>query len=315
VRFSLGRDEIFIAADWSPDGKAIADIRTSRGYGPGTLEIRTFQEGRSRVLLTDQSLVGGGGNVLEWLPDGRILFGLFKDSISESGLWAIPLDSSGAAGGKPTRLTNTTGSYVAAASASADGKHLAILPVRYPFSIFVAGLSKTGGKLEQPLRLTNDSWNNWPSAWAPDSQTLFYASSRHNASIYKRALSSDSPELFAGGPERYTTASVSPDGAWVIVGANLWEPNKGRLLRIPVSGGTPETILAPGGPGEVVCAPSGSRICVISEAIGKQEVFSTVDPVRGRLAELAKIDSQGAGTTFWSPFPGREPHCSGGKYQ
>jgi serine/threonine protein kinase/Tol biopolymer transport system component len=299
VRLSLGQDEIFITANWAPDGKAITDIRASQGSDAATLEIRTLQDSKSTGLLTDKSLVGGGGNLLQWLPDGRIVFGLFTGP-NESDLWAISLGSSGATAGRPIRLTNTTGSYVAALSASADGKRLAVLSVRFPFSIFIAGLSKTGGKLEQPLRLTNDSWNNWPRAWSPDSETLFYTSSRHNTSIYKRRISSDSAELFAGGPEHYSWASLTPDGAWVIVSANPREPSKRRLLRIPASGGTPETILTPAGPAEVQCAFSGSRICVLSEAIGKQEVFSAIDPVRGRLEEVAKIDNQ---STYWSLSP------------
>jgi serine/threonine protein kinase/Tol biopolymer transport system component len=299
VRLSLGQDEIFITANWAPDGKAITAIRASQGSDAATLEIRTLQDSKSTVLLTDKSLVGGGGNLLQWLPDGRIVFGLFTGP-NESDLWAISLGSSGATAGRPIRLTNTTGSYVAALSASADGKRLAVLSVRFPFSIFIAGLNKTGGKLEQPLRLTNDSWNNWPRAWTPDSETLFYTSSRHNTSIYKRRISSDSAELFAGGPDHYSWASLTPDGAWVIVSANPREPSKRRLLRIPASGGTPETILTPAGPAEVQCAFSGSRICVLSEAIGKQEVFSAIDPVRGRLEEVAKTDNQ---STYWSLSP------------
>jgi eukaryotic-like serine/threonine-protein kinase len=299
VRLSLGQDEIFVTANWAPDGKAITDIRASQGSDAATLEIRTLQDSKSTVVLTDKSLVGGGGNLLQWLPDGRIVFGLFTGP-NECDLWAISLGSSGVTAGRPIRLTNTTGSYVAALNASADGKRLAVLSVRFPFSIFIAGLSKAGGKLEQPLRLTNDSWNNWPRAWTPDSETLFYTSSRHNTSIYKRRISSDSSELFAGGPEHYSWASLTPDGAWVIVSANPQEPSKRRLLRIPASGGTPETILTPAGPAEVQCAFSGSRICVLSEAIGKQEVFSAIDPVRGRLEEVAKTDNQ---STYWSLSP------------
>jgi Tol biopolymer transport system component len=245
--------------------------------------------------------VGGGDNVLDWLPDGRIVFGLFKHGVSESDLWTISADASGAADTKPTRLTNTTGSYVGSLSSSGDGKRLAIMPVHYPFSIFVAALDKAGGKLGQPVRLTNDSWNNWPAAWTPDSATLFYESSRHEASIsvYRRRLSADSAELFADG----VTAEVSPDGVWVIAEENLGQPNKRRLVRIPVSGGTPETILSPAGPAYVDCALLGSRTCVLSESIGKQEVFSGFDPVRGRLEELAKIDTQGAGSIWWSLSP------------
>ena len=300
VRSSLGPDEFFVSAAWSPDGKAITDIRASRSWDAATLEIRTLQDAKSTVLLTDKSLLGGD-NALQWLPDGRIVFG-FLTGRNESDLWAVSLSSSGTTDGRPIRLTNTTGSSVAALSASSDGRRLAMMTARYPFSILVADLSKTGDKLEKPLRLTNDSWNNWPGAWTTDSETLFYTSSQNNGGIQRRALSSDSAESFASGPEHYTSPRVSPDGAWVIVWAG--EENKRRLVRIPVSGGTPETILTPAGPGEMNCVFS-ARICVLSEAIGKQVAFSSVDPVRGRLEELAKIDNPGPGPSDmqWSLSP------------
>ena len=301
MRFALGPDdERFLSAAWSPDGKAIADIRISIHGGLGVLEIRSLQDGKSRVLLTDRSLTGGGANVLEWLPDGRALFGLYKGGNSESDLWAIPLDSSGAATGKPVRLTNTTGSYVVGLSASVDGKRMAILAARSASPVFVANLGKTGGKLKQPVRLTNDSWNNWPRAWSPDSETLFYISSQSRG-IYRRRISSDAAELFAGGPEYYSSASLSPDGAWLMATGNIREPNQRRLLRIPLSGGPSETVLTQTAPGEVQCAFSGARICVLSEEIEKQVVFSSVDSLRGRVGELAKID--GGPETWWSLSP------------
>jgi dipeptidyl aminopeptidase/acylaminoacyl peptidase len=220
--------------------------------------------------------------------------------VNESDLWAISLDSRGVSTGVPVRLTNTTGSYIVGLSASKDGKRLAMVAARYPFSVFVANLSKTGGKLEQPLNLTNDSWNNWPRAWSPDSETLFYISTRQKGAIFRRHVSSDAVELFAGGSEHYSTASVSPDGVWLMATADIREPSKRRLLRVPVSGGPPETVLTPSGPGEVQCALSGTRICVLSETTGKQEVFSSVDPLRGRSEELAKTETQVEDNTNWS---------------
>jgi Tol biopolymer transport system component len=276
VRISLGQGESFLTASWSPDGKAIADIRSSKGFGgSGTLEIRNLGDGKAHTLLTDPALDGGGGNTITWLPDGRILFGLFKRGITESDLWAVSLDSSGALAGKPVRITNTTGSYVGTTSVSRDGKRLVIMCDRNPFSIFVANLSKTGDKLEKPLRLTSDSWNNWPQAWTPDGETLFYVSVRNNQSLYKHRMSRDNTELFAGGADRYSAATVSPDGTWLIVTAKAGDSETRRLLRIPLSGGAPEPILTLAGRADVQCAYSGSRICVLSEAIGKQEVFST----------------------------------------
>jgi Tol biopolymer transport system component len=290
LRFALGQNEIFAGVAWSPDGKAVTYVRADRVSSSATLEIRTFQDAKSRVILTERGLLAGGIAPLEWLPDDRILFGLFKRDTRESDVWAVSLDSSRAAAGKPVRLTNTTGMYVAALSASADGKRVVTLFARYPFVIFVGNLSKTGGELEQPHRLTNDSWTNWPKTWTPDSQTLFYVSTRSNG-IYMRRMSSDSSELFAGGSRNYRGGGVSPDGKWVLV-SSLREPGQRQLLRVPVSGGNPEAILTLAGPAEVQCAFSGAHICVLSETIGKQEVFSIIDPVRGRLEELAKIEMQ-----------------------
>ena len=302
LRFSLGGDETFYGMGWSPDSKAIVDVRANLASGQAILETRTLRDGKPTVLLVDRSLVGGGGNPLAWLPDGRVLFGLFKDSmsISESDIWVVSLDSKGNPVGKPARLTNTTGSYVAGLGATADGKRLAIETVQFPLSIFIANLSNTSERLEQPLRLTQDSWNNLPTAWTPDGKTLFYVSYRRNPSIYKHHITAGSLELFAGGPGDYIAPSVSGDGAWLIAAAKLGEARKRHWVRIPVSGGTPETILEPAGPGEVKCAPVGSQICVLSELVGKKEVFSTIDPVRGRLAELTKLDT---GYGDWSLSP------------
>jgi dipeptidyl aminopeptidase/acylaminoacyl peptidase len=87
-----------------------------------------------------------------------------------------------------------------------------------------------------------------------------------------------------------------------MVTAKARDSEKRRLLRIPLSGGAPEAILPLAGIAEVQCALLGLRICVLSEAIEKQEVFSTVDPVRGRL-ESAKITIPTEGYLNWSLSP------------
>jgi len=303
LRLSLGQDEAFLTAAWSPDGKAFAYIRCPRGLGPCSLETRASQQEKPRVLLKDEQLPGGGANVLDWLPDGRILFALYKNSLSESDLWALALDSSGAAAGKPVRLTNTTGQYVAALSSSSDGKRIVTQLARYPFVLFIGNLSKTGEKLDQPYRLTSDSWNNLPQAWTPEGEALFYVSARPKRSVYKRSVASDSSEPFLTGPGNYFAATLSSDGKWVMVQAKLPESGKVQLLRIPVSGGNPETVLTVAGSAKMQCAYSGSRICVLSEAPAKQQAFSVLDPVRGRLEELAKIDTHGEGGDDWGLSP------------
>jgi serine/threonine protein kinase/WD40 repeat protein len=302
VRASAGQDEELMSAGWSPDGKAIADIRVSEGWKAGTLEIRDLQNGKVHTLLTDRAWLGGGETTITWLPDGRILFGLFKDtSISESDLWTIPLDSSHAPVGKPVRITNTTGFFIGDTSVSRDGKRLAIAMAQEPFSIFVAGLSKPGDRLEKPVRLTNDSWHNRPRAWSPDGKTLFYDSARKGRAIYQHSISTGATELFSGGTDQHGPTSISPDGMWLMVVVNQRDSEKRRLLRIPLSGGAPETILTPAGEAAIQCAFSGSRICLLSEVVGKQEIFSTVDPVRGRLEEKTRME--GENLAAWSLSP------------
>ena len=305
VRFALGNDEWYQAAAWSPDGKSIVYIRYSNGINEtATLETRDLADGKSRVLLADPLLETGGNGCVLWLPDGRILFEIFREEGPiQSDLWALSLDSSGAVAGKPARLTNTTGTFINSLSASANGKSLAILFQRVPFSIFVAELNSAGGKLEHPARLTNDSWSNYPRSWTPDSQTLFYDSIRRNRGIYKRSLSPGTEAELLAGPEEYEMWGLSPDGMWYIVTASPGVPGKWRLLRVPVAGGTPELILTPAGVAEVHCAVVGSRACVLSESVGKQMTFSTVDPVRGRLQEIAKVETGSALNARWRLSP------------
>ena len=295
LEFTLGEDEIVLNADWSPDGRAVAYFVRRLGTYQDSLVVRSLLNGNARVLLTDRHFSGS----LLWHPDGRIFFGIYKDNGIDADLWAISADPGDARATEPSRVTNTIGSGVRELSVSADGKRMAITSTRSPDSILVAELSGENGKFEQPLRLTNDSWDNRPEAWAPDSRTLFFTSSRRNISIYKTLVSPDSGELVAGGMD-YSGAAVTPDADWLITIADQEKPDRRKLLRIPVTGGTPETVLVPAGRARVQCAVSGDRICVLAEAVGKLEVFSSLDPQRGRLAELARISTLGEDSLVWS---------------
>lgn len=185
---------------------------------------------------------------------------------------------------------------------SGDGKLLAANFGRKPFSIYVAHLSGTGAKLGQPVRLTNDSWNNWPSSWSLDSRGVFFTSSRRQQSIYECRIASDSCQLLLAGPGNYSMWVPSPDRKWFLVLLDRGVPGKRRLLRVPAVGGSPETVLAPDGTAEVHCATTGSASCVLSEETGKQESFFFVDPVRGRLEEITRIDTEN-GNMNWSLSP------------
>ena len=298
------KEKLIAAYSWSPDGKSVAYIRTPRGPGLSTLETRSLSEGKTRTILSDEELSGGGGGALRWLPDGRLLFALFKEGQLAADLWALSLDSGGDAAGPPVRLTNTTGVIPTWLTVSADGKRVAVLHTRDTLALFFANLAKSGGKLEQPRRLTNDSWTNFPMAWTSDGQVLFYTSKRSNLNIYKRSFSSGSDELFSSVAGDFAIVRISPDGKWVLaaVRSELEGEKQQQLFRIPMSGGNPESVLTTGNRSGIDCAPSGSRICVLSEASGKQMTLSLVDPIRGRLEELAKVDTRDD-STLWALSP------------
>jgi hypothetical protein len=270
LRISLDQGATFGLANWSPDGKSVVYIRFSKDFSSKVLEIRSFGEERARPLFTDKGLGLGGAGVVAWLPDNRILFDLYKGSVSESDLWSLTLGPTGAPVGKPSRITNTSGVVPLQTSVSRDGKRLVELLARVPFSTFVAGLNKAGDKLEHSMRLTNDS--STPEAWSIDGQSLFYLLWR-GANLYRQHFTPDLTELFATGPFVHP-AAISPDGSWLIASAITGEERKRQLLRIPISGGAPETIFQPAGEPSPRCAFYGMRICVLSELVGQQLVCS-----------------------------------------
>jgi hypothetical protein len=97
---------------------------------------------------------------------------------------------------------------------------------------------------------------------------------------------------------------VNSDGKWLLLTSKPAETPQ-QLFRVPVSGGGAEPILDLAGPALVRCASAGTRACVLSEQIagqdGKQLVFSLVDPVQGRMKELAR--TKGGERLFWALSP------------
>ena len=63
------------------------------------------------------------------------------------------------------------------------------------------------------------------------------------------------------------------------------------LVRFPIAGGNPETILQLSHPALVSCAKAPSKMCVIAEPSddNKEMIVSTLDPTKGRGPELARF--------------------------
>jgi serine/threonine protein kinase len=285
---SLANGEMLAGVAWSPDCKAIAYIRTNPLEG--IIETRTLHDGKSRVLLTDKRLRGSGENALEWLPDDRILFGLYTLNQYESDLWALSLDKSGTPNGAPIRITNNPGMALGGLSASADGKRLSATWSRNNTAIFVGSLDQSGGKLDRTSRLTSDSWNEWPFSWTADSQTVLFDSMRQKRGIYMRRIGSTQSELVIGGSTDYRSPAFSPDGKWIMAFAGERGSARQTLIRTPIFGGNQEQITDVTNPSELHCTYGASGSCVLSEIIGEQAVFNLFDPVLGRVGEVSRVN-------------------------
>jgi len=93
---------------------------------------------------------------------------------------------------------------------------------------------------------------------------------------------------------------MTPDGKWVV--ALIWPTDGGRslehpstslpIVRIPIAGGVPETVLQVSSPSLVSCSRPPSNVCVIEEQSDdrKQMIVSRFDPLTGRGLELARFD-------------------------
>jgi WD40 repeat protein len=132
--------------------------------------------------------------------------------------------------------------------------------------------------------------------WTVDGRAAIIVQDRGDRyAIYKQDLNSNKLEPVVastvGGLDEY--AVVSPDGKWLILA--IW-PITGnepvQIMRVSVDGGTPELLFKVREGSALACARPPSKLCAIAEQSddGKQMIVTSLDPVDGRGAELARFD-------------------------
>jgi hypothetical protein len=163
-------------------------------------------------------------------------------------------------------------------------------------TVYVADLVAGGTRLLNARHFTLDESISYPQDWTNDGKKVVFTSNRDGQfGIYKQALDQDTPELISMGGLRDTP--VSPDGKWVF--AIPW-PKPGdpkdpdQLIRIPIAGGPPELVTKALAAtfDEIFCARPPSNLCVLGERTEdrKHLVFTSIDPLKGRGLELARLD-------------------------
>ena len=312
----------FLNFSWSPSSGRFAYIRasvTATGVACA-IETRNLQGGQPTAVLSDRRLTREGATVFSWVADGRIIYALYESAANgyDSNLWTMKTDpNTGRVSGQPKQLTHLTGWSFVGLSVSSNGKRLTAINSRRHVGIYVGELEENGTRLKNARRLTVDSWNNYLCGWMSDSHSLLFFSPRtRNHQIFKQGMDQNTPEPIFAGPEEYFWARPTPDNVWLLFwampksndsSASGWPRGPGmRLIRLPISGGVPETVLSASVRSHYDCGSTDSPICILGEPIENQLVFSSFDPVHGRGRELARIDRDRGSANFanwWALSP------------
>jgi hypothetical protein len=135
--------------------------------------------------------------------------------------------------------------------------------------------------------------------WTADGKVMVAQNGGKGWNLYKQSLDSDTPEeiVSSGKKGALLLGATSPDGKWYIgriwPGESIEHPTAPfPILRIPLAGGAPETILRLSRQANVSCARPPSSSCVLAQQSedGKQMIVSILDPIKGSGPELFRVD-------------------------
>jgi len=284
-------------AQWSPTGKRLAYTRSHQVSDKLELSVETrdLNGGTPTTIVSSHTL-----RDYCWLPGGQLIYSAYAN------LWQLTVNSeTGIALGSPRKLTDWAGFFVDGLSATSDGGRVVFQKWTSHHAIYVAELRARNTKMTVPKKLTLTAANNFPTTWTSDSKTVIFASDRNGHwGIYKQDWNSDSADMVLS-TEGYPYARVSPDGKWIIYYVQRSSRlTPVRLMRIPVTGGTPQLILtAP--VVEYRCARAPAMMCAFDEnsSDGKRRVFRGFDPVNGNTWKLATFDTEPNAAYSWDLSP------------
>jgi serine/threonine protein kinase/Tol biopolymer transport system component len=311
--FELDQNSFLLGAESSPDGRRLAYLnhRETPNQWERTLESRDVRGG-SAVPIAEAAHVRD----FAWSPDGRMIYSLSEPGPLEEtcNYWAIQVDPlTGRPNLRPQRLSSWAGFCMDSTSASADGKRLAFRKHSLEGSVYIADVEAGGMRISTPKRLTLNEGRDFSSAWTADSKAIVFSSYRDGQwRIFKQPRDSDAPQAITVGDTGYDEGAlprVSPDGRWVLyVARSSQGPASGenRLMRVPISGGTPEFVMNARSVGGPDCARAPASICVIAEPTldHKQLIFTSFDPLKGRGRELARFDTDPVAPSYvWDLSP------------
>jgi eukaryotic-like serine/threonine-protein kinase len=304
-----GESDEYASLAWSPTGQRLAYIVSRGGTVVPSIETVSLEGGPPSVVT---SAPYDEPNYLLWARDGRLIFVRSEDLSINSGvnLWEIKADPrTGKPSGKSTRITDWGELVPYSPTLSRDGTRLAVVKLHLRDDVYVGELKDRGTSLDSPTRLTVSESKDYSSGWLDDSRTILFWSNRTGRNqIFRQQLGQETAEALIQGPDEETDAEMSPDGRWILYWSlPHWSapPTTARLMRFPISGGSPEQVLETrkDAATDFHCPVRPGSSCVLSRWEQGQMIFYALDPIQGQGKELARSKMGSPTHLEWSISP------------
>ena len=304
------KEKIYGGLAWSPTGERLAYLKGTTDAG--TIEtVPVAGGGTPRTLISDSRLAISYPifPLMTWLHDGRLVFNRLDTDTPFGNLYRLAVDpSTGASSGEPVQVSNWHPDGPLSPSANTDGTRLVVVKVRGWSDVYVADLPR-GGQGLSAKHLTLTRSYDFSSGWTGDSSAIFFESDRTGKNqIFRQRLGQDTAEQVTPGSDVQQGAQLSPDGKWILYwsshpGANSPGSTK-QLMRVPVSGVSPEKILdAPNDDAVLLdCPRSAVAKCVLSRPENGRIILYQLDWIAGLGKQVGAFDP-GSFHPYWSVSP------------
>jgi eukaryotic-like serine/threonine-protein kinase len=299
---------------WSPDGRWIAYL-SWKGAGPlRAIGVRRLGGSQENTLVSLSRLPKSTSlcyqnlwpaPCLSWSPDWRLVFSARQAAESPTGqatysFWTIPVKPhTGKAAGSPEKLAEWSNFYPMDLHVTADGKRLSFLKIDDWDDVYLAGLTPDGAQMKYTRRFTlDDRGIESLDGWTPDRQAILFSSNRNGRTqVFRQSVKESIPETLLQGNVDYRRATFSADRSWILyvesASSTPAAPSPQRLMRRGVAGGPPEVVLEE--PRTVDwdyrCPQARGAPCILSQRAGKDLVFYSLDPTRGKGEELGRVEA------------------------